>query len=131
MNPYSWYDVLLKPSWAPPAWLFGPVWSILYILIIISFGAVFYDVYKHKLPTIIIWPFVLNIIFNVLFTPIQFGLKSNLLAALDIIFVLATLIWALIIIGQEKRWVVYVNIPYFLWVMFATTLQLSITILNF
>jgi benzodiazapine receptor len=131
MDTYLWYETLLKPLWAPPAWVFGPVWTALYIIIAISFGAVFYEVYKKILPLHIIWPFVLNLFFNFLFTPLQFGLKNNMLASVDIILVLASLIWSFIAIGQEKRWVVYVNIPYFLWVMLATTLQISITILNF
>ncbi len=41
MNSFEWYSQLIKPSWAPPAWLFGPVWTFLYILIAISFGRVF------------------------------------------------------------------------------------------
>ncbi len=78
-------------------------------------------------------PFVLNLIFNFAFTPLQFGLKNNLLASIDILLVLGTLIWALISLwhaSAELRWVVYVNIPYCLWVMFATGLQLTITYLN-
>jgi len=130
MDGYSWYQTLLKPSWAPVPQVFQPVWLVLYILIIISFGAVFYDIYEKKLPKYIAWPYVLNLVFNLLFTPIQFGLKNNVLASVDVLFILITLIWSLIAIGQEKRWVVYMNIPYFLWVMFATVLQISITILN-
>ncbi len=131
MDGYSWYQTLLKPSWAPVPQVFEPVWLVLYILIIISFGAVFYDIYEKKLPKHIAWPYILNLVFNLLFTPIQFGLKNNVLASVDVLFILITLIWCLIAIGQEKRWVVYMNIPYFLWVMFATVLQISITILNF
>jgi tryptophan-rich sensory protein len=130
MDAYSWYDSLLKPSWEPVAEVFQPVWIILYVIIFISFGAVFYDLYEKKLPKYIAWPFALNLLFNFLFTPLQFGLRNNVLASIDIILILATLTWGFMAIGQDKRWVVYVNIPYFLWVMFATTLQISITILN-
>lgn len=62
--------------------------------------------------------------------PIQFGLKNDLLASLDILLVLGTLIWALFVIWPHLRWVVYANIPYLLWVLFATVLQLTITYLN-
>ena len=49
----SWYSQLIKPTWAPPSFLFGPVWSVLYILIMISFGTVFYKVFHKELPLII------------------------------------------------------------------------------
>ena len=78
-------------------------------------------------------PFALNLFFNFIFTPIQFGLKNNLLASLDILFVVGTLIWALYAVWHavpSLRWVVYANIPYLLWGTFATVLQLTITYLN-
>jgi len=88
---------------------------------------------KKEIALIKALPFALNLIFNFAFTPLQFGLKNNLLAAIDILLVLGTLIWALYAIwhaSPEIRWVVYVNIPYLLWVTFATCLQLTITYLN-
>jgi len=130
MDAYSWYSTLIKPSWAPPAWLFGPVWTILYILIAISFGFVFYRVAKKKLKPSVSLPFILNLVFNFLFTPIQFGLRNNLLAAVDILAVLFTLVWAIKIIYPKIRWVAYLQIPYLIWVSFATILQLSVTYLN-
>jgi benzodiazapine receptor len=130
MNSYNWYSQLIKPSWSPPAWLFGPVWTFLYILIAISFGKVFLMFFQKKVSFIVILPFTLNLIFNFAFTPLQFGLKNNLLAAVGIILVLGTLIWAIIAIYPHVRWVAYIQIPYLLWVSFATVLQLTITYLN-
>jgi tryptophan-rich sensory protein len=130
MNNYNWYSQLIKPSWSPPSWLFGPVWTFLYILIAISFGKVFLMFFQKKIPFIILLPFILNLVFNLIFTPIQFGLKNNLLAAIDILLVLGTLIWAMISIYPHARWIAYIQIPYLLWVSFATILQLTITFLN-
>ena len=133
MNTYNWYSQLLKPSWAPPSWLFGPVWTFLYIIIAVSFGTVFYKVFTKELPLIVALPFALNLLFNFIFTPIQFGLKNNLLAAVDIVLVVITLVWALFAVWQaspELRWIAYVNIPYLFWGIFATCLQLTITYLN-
>lgn len=127
---YNWYSQLIKPSWAPPSWLFGPVWTFLYILIAISFGKVFIMFFQKQIPFIVILPFLLNLFFNFIFTPIQFGLKNNLLAAIDILLVLGTLIWAMIAIYPHMKWVTYVQIPYLLWVCFATVLQLTVTYLN-
>ena len=132
-NTYNWYSQLIKPSWAPPSFIFGPVWTFLYAIIFISFGAVFYKAFTKQIPWIVALPFVLNLIFNFAFTPIQFGLKNNLLASIDILLVVGTLVWALYAIwhaSPELRWIVYVNIPYLLWGTFATCLQLTITFLN-
>ena len=129
-NSAAWYAQLAKPFFAPPAYLFGPVWTVLYIVIAISFGYVLVQYLKRRLPWQQLLPFVLNLIFNAAYTPIQFGLKNNLLASVDILLVLGTLIWAMTAIWQRARWVVYVNIPYLLWVSFATVLQFSITWLN-
>jgi len=127
---YSWYSTLIKPSWAPPSYLFGPVWTGLYIIIAITFGIVFYQTFTRKLPFIITLPFILNLLFNFAFTPLQFGLKNNLAAALDILLVLGTLVWALFSIWPRNHLIVYFNIPYLLWVLFATILQLTVTYLN-
>jgi tryptophan-rich sensory protein len=130
MNTSNWYEELIKPSWAPPIWLFGTVWSVLYVLIFISFGAVFYKWINGKLSWMVVLPFILNIVFNIAFSPIQFGLRNNLLAAIDITLILATIIWAMIAIWPYMKWVALMQIPYLVWVCLATTLQFSITYLN-
>jgi benzodiazapine receptor len=132
MNPntYNWYSTLMKPTWAPPSWLFGPVWGVLYAVIAVTYGTVFYKFYTKELPIIVALPFALNLIFNFSFTYFQFGLKNNLLASVDILLILATLIWALIAIYPHIKWIALANIPYLLWVCFATVLQLTITWMN-
>ncbi len=130
MKEKEWYQHLLKPSWAPPSRLFGPVWSVLYILIAISYGYTTYLFLQHTIPFLVLLPFILNIVFNLLFTPIQFGLRSNVLATVDILLVLATLLWALVVIYPYASWVSWLNIPYVLWVGFATVLQITITKMN-
>lgn len=131
MEMNTWYQTLTKPEWAPPAWLFGPVWAILYAIIAVSYGYVGYLYFKGVIPFAVLLPFLLNLLFNFLFTPLQFGLQNNLLAAIDIVLILGTLLWALVVIYEYAPVVTYVNIPYVLWVSFATVLQLTITYLNF
>jgi tryptophan-rich sensory protein len=130
MSTQLWYQSLIKPTWAPPAWLFGPVWTVLYLIIIVSFGYVVRLFLKKKISGLVLLPFVLNIVFNLLFSPIQFSLQNNLLAAIDILLVLGTLVWALVAIYPRAKWVALVNIPYLLWVSFATVLQITVTVLN-
>lgn len=131
MDQTVWYTTLIKPSFAPPAWIFGPVWTVLYILIAVSFGKVFLMFLKKQISWLVALPFLLNLIFNFSFTYLQFTLQNNILASIDILLVLATLIWAMISIWSHSRWITYIQIPYLLWVSFATVLQLTITYLNF
>ncbi|MDO8593850.1 MAG: TspO/MBR family protein [bacterium] len=130
MDAYSSYQKLIQPAWAPPAWLFGPIWTLLYAIIAVTYGTVFYKAFTGALPWKVALPFALNLVFNFSFTYFQFGLKNNYLAAADILLVLATLIWALVAIYPYIKWVALANIPYLLWVSFATVLQLTITVLN-
>ena len=129
-NAYNWYQTLVKPSWAPPSWLFGPVWTFLYVLIALSFGKVFIMFFQKQISFIVILPFILNLIFHFAFTPLQFGLRNNILAGIDILLVLGTLVWLMVAIFPYARWITYMQIPYLLWVCIATVLQLTITYLN-
>ncbi len=133
MNEPTQYTQYIKPVWAPPSWLFGPVWTVLYFIITVSFGTVFYKAATKQIPWVVALPFALNLVFNLAFTPIQFGLKNNILASIDILLVIGTLVWALWALwntAPELRWVVYANIPYLMWGAFATCLQLTIAYLN-
>lgn len=130
MNNYTNYSELIKPSWAPPSWIFGPVWSVLYILIAISFGSVFKMFFEKKVPFVVLLPFILNIFFNAIFTWIQFGLKNLPLASIDILLVLGTLVWAMVAIYPYAKWITWIQMPYLLWVAFATVVQITITFLN-
>ena len=127
---YNWYSTLIKPTWSPPSWLFGPVWTFLYAIIFLSFGTVFYKAITKEISWVIALPFILNLIFNFSFTSLQFGLKNNLLSAVDILLILGTLIWAIVSIYPHFKWIAYAQIPYLLWVSIATVLQLTITYLN-
>ena len=130
MDAYSWYSQLVKPFWSPPGWLFGPVWTVLYMVIALTFGKVGYMYWRKQISVIVLLPFVLNLIFNLIFTPIQFGLKNNYLALIDIILVLLSLAWGMIKIYPHNRMIAYLQVPYLTWVSFATVLQATITYLN-
>jgi len=130
LSNYNSYQTYKKPGWALPPWLFAPVWTFLYILIAVSFGYAGYLFFNREIGFVVLLPFLLNLFFNFVFTYIQFGLKNNFLAALDVLLVLATLLWAMIVIYPFAPWVALLNIPYLLWVCFASGLQLTITYLN-
>lgn len=127
---YEWYAQLKKPFFAPPSWLFGVVWTFLYIVIAVTFGYVFLKIYNNEIPSYVALPFVLNLFFNFIFTPIQFRLKNNYLALVDVLLVVGTLVWALVAVYPYSHLVSYANIPYVLWGSFASILQASVTWLN-
>ncbi len=127
---YVRYAEYVKPWFSPPSWIFGPVWSVLYVLIAISFGWVFMKVWQGQIPRIVAVPFALNLIANFSFTPVQFGLNNLPLASLVILVVFTTIVWSMWAIWPHAKWVAYMQIPYLLWVSFATVLQLTITYLN-
>ncbi len=126
----SRYKEYRKPSWSPPAWLFAPVWTVLYVVIVISFGYIFLEYFNKGVPFVVILPFLLNLIFNFSYTTIQFRLQNFSLALVDILLVDITLVWALLSVYTYAPWIAYSNLPYLAWVTFATILQFSVTLLN-
>ncbi len=92
-----------------------------------SFGFVFVQMFRGKVGWMIGLPFAINLVANLIFTPIQFGMRNLPLAAVDIVIVWSTIIWLAVAIWPHYRWVSLAQIPYFIWVSLATVLQLSIT----
>lgn len=123
----DWYDALEKPSWTPAPATIGLIWQILYPIILVTFGFVFLQVARKKIPWQVAVPFAINLAANLSFTPIQFGLKNLPLASADILIVWATIPWAMAAIWKHYRWVALAQVPYLVWVTIATVLQLSIT----
>ncbi|MCU0715879.1 MAG: tryptophan-rich sensory protein [Pirellula sp.] len=126
----EWYNSLNKPSWTPQPGTIGLIWQILYPIILVTFGFVFVQAIRRKIDWKIAIPFVINLVANFVFTPIQFGMRNLSLASIDILIVWSTLPWAMLAIWPKYRWVAFAQIPYFLWVSIATVLQISITIMN-
>jgi tryptophan-rich sensory protein len=126
----AWYDSLAKPPWTPAPSTIGLIWQILYPIILVSFGFVFVQAIRKKLPWRVALPFGINLVANLIFTPIQFGLRNLPLAAVDILIVWATILWMIAAVWRHYRWVAIAQGPYFVWVSIATVLQLSITAMN-
>ena len=130
MNWLDWYNSLAKPSWTPGPATIGLIWQILYPIILVSFGFVFVQAIRKKLPWKVAAPFAINLVSNLIFTPIQFGMRNLPLASVDILVVWATIIWMMVAVWPKYRWVAVAQGPYFVWVSIATVLQLSITAMN-
>lgn len=126
----EWYNALEKPGWTPQPSTIGLIWRILYPIILVSFGYVFTRAWKKQIPGKVALPFAINLVANLLFMPIQAGLRNLPLATLDILIVWATLPWMMATIWKHHRWVAFAQIPYFTWVSIAMVLQISITLSN-
>jgi translocator protein len=126
----EWYEGLAKPSWTPAPATIGLIWQVLYPIILVSFGFVFVQAIRRRVPWLVALPFAINLVANLTFTPIQFGLRNLPLAALDIVIVWATILWGMVAIWRHYRWVAVAQVPYFVWVSLATVLQLAITAMN-
>ena len=131
MNWLDWYESLDKPSWTPAPKTIGLIWQVLYPIIAVTFGYVFVQTIRRKLPQLVALPFAINLLANLIFTPIQFGMRNLPLASIDIIIVLGSIIWMILAIWRHHRWIALSQMPYLIWVATATVLQLSITAMNF
>lgn len=126
----EWYDALAKPGWTPEPATIGLIWQILYPIIFVTFAFVFVQAARKKIPRKVALPFAINLAANLVFTPIQFGLRNLPLASVDILVVWGTIVWMSVAIWEHYRWVALAQVPYFVWVSIATVLQLSITWMN-
>jgi tryptophan-rich sensory protein len=130
MDFMTWYESLAKPSWTPDPATIGLVWQTLYPIILVTFTFVFVQAARKKIGWRVALPFAINLVANLVFTPIQFGLRNLTLAALDILVVWATILWMIAAVWKHYRWVAVAQVPYLIWVSIATVLQLSITWMN-
>ena len=125
----EWYETLQRPKFTPPDWVFGPVWTIIYIMIAISLF-LFLRKYKSENGYGIYVLIVLHLISNISWTSIFFGLKSPGLALIDILFLDISLLlmvlffWRTYDISSILLW------PYLIWALFATYLNASFYVLN-
>lgn len=126
----EWYNSLAKPSWTLSPSTIGTIWQILHPIILISFGFVFVQAFRRKVPWLVALPFAINLVSNLIFTPIQFGMRNLPLAAVDILVVWATIIWMMVVVWRNDHWVALSQNPYFVRVSLATVLQFSITAMN-
>jgi translocator protein len=126
----QWYDNLAKPTWTPSPSAIGLIWTILYPVIVVSFGFVFLKAFQGKFPRFVAVPFAINLVANLLFMPIFSGMRSVPLATVDILIVWTTIIWCVVAIWPHLKWVAVAQGPYFVWVSIATVLQMLITAMN-
>ena len=126
----TWYASLAKPSFNPPNWLFAPVWTILFILMGLAAYLIWQKGLKKKAVKIALIIFLLQLIFNILWSFLFFKFHSPFWALVNI-----AILWFLILMALIKFWQInktagILLIPYLLWVSFASFLNYAIYKLN-
>jgi tryptophan-rich sensory protein len=126
----TWYQTLLKPSFTPPGWIFGPVWGMLYLMMGVAFFFVLISEQGKGKVRFAAELFCVHLLLNTLWSILFFGLRNPFLAFLDII-VLWLMITALIFVfGRIRKIAGALMIPYWLWVSFASVLNYAIWRMN-
>jgi tryptophan-rich sensory protein len=126
----NWYADLNKPFFNPPNWIFGPVWTTLYIMMGISAYLVWQKDINSKAVRIVLACFIVQLFLNAIWTPLFFGLHSPLLGLIDIVLLLNAIIVTIFAFFQISRIAALLLIPYLAWVSFATVLNASLYLLN-
>ncbi|MBB5868156.1 tryptophan-rich sensory protein [Allocatelliglobosispora scoriae] len=120
------YGQLAQPSWAPPSWLFGPVWTVLYIMIAVSGWLVWR---KVGFGTAIV-VYGVQLVLNAIWTPLFFGGNHYGLAFAEIVVMWLAIGATVALFWRVSRPAAYLLLPYWAWVTFASALNFSIWQLN-
>ena len=121
-----WYSQIILPSFNPPSWVFGPVWTVLYILMSVAIWRIWINYYDNKILNL----YFLHLFFNMIWSIIFFGFHQIFLA-LIVLMILIFLIIILIIRFKRVNFVsYYLMIPYLLWCCYALFLNFNLLILN-
>jgi translocator protein len=123
----DWYPTLAKPSWTPPSWLFGPVWTVLYVMMAVAAWLVWKRGAMAR-PALLI--FFLQLALNLAWSLLFFGLRSPFAGLIDIILMWITIVATILAFYSHNRIAAVLLVPYFAWVTFAAALNAAIWMMN-
>ena len=126
----AWYVTLAKPVLNPPSWIFGPVWTTLYLLMGVAAFLVWNKGSDRKDVRKALYVFLLQLVLNAAWSIIFFGLHSPLWAFVDIIAMWLAVVWTMTLFYKISKPAMWLLVPYILWVSFAAYLNYSIWMLN-
>ena len=121
-----WYSQIILPSFNPPSWVFGPVWTVLYILMSVAIWRIWINYYDNKILNL----YFLHLFFNTIWSIIFFGFHQIGLALLDLVLILIFIVLLMKIYYLKDKISFSLMVPYFLWSGYALVLNFSIFILN-
>jgi len=126
----TWYAALAKPTWAPPNWLFGPVWTTLYILIGVALFLVWRKGSDKKEVKLALLVFAVQLVLNVLWSVVFFGYHSLLGGFIAVILLWIAILANIIVFYRVSKPAGLLLVPYIIWVSIASYLNYSVYLLN-
>lgn len=126
----GWYITLEKPFFAPPNWIFGPVWITLYFLMGISLYIVWTNKLKSKTKNVFFIVFGIQLILNALWSFLFFGLRSPMFGLVDILILDVMVVVTIIYAKKVSKFSAILLIPYMVWIIIASVLNYAILVLN-
>lgn len=125
----AWYAELMKPSWSPPASLFGPVWTLLYVLMAVAAWLVWREGgwARQRRPLTL---YLVQLVLNAAWTPIFFGLRQPGWALIEIIVLWLAILATMLAFARAQRIAAFLLVPYLAWVSFAAFLNFTLWRLN-
>jgi tryptophan-rich sensory protein len=126
----TWYATLVKPAFSPPNYLFGPVWSLLYVLMGISVAIIWEKGLKTKKVRDAVYLFGIQLFLNAIWSPIFFGAKNLFIALVVIVIMWIYIVKTIRAFAKIDKKASYLLYPYIAWVSFATVLNFSVWFLN-
>ncbi len=126
----TWYAALAKPALNPPAWVFGPVWTVLYILMGIALYLVWSRGWTHKNVKVATVIFAVQLVLNILWSYLFFGLQSPFFALIEIVLLWVAILMTTVAFYRVSVPAAVLLLPYLLWVSFAAYLNYGIYTLN-
>jgi benzodiazapine receptor len=125
----GWYASLEKPTFNPPSWIFSPVWIFLHLLMGMTLYIIWENLPKTEAKVAMVF-FTVQLVLNILWSIIFFGLKSPMLAFIEIIILWIVILLTVIRSARVSKTTIYLLLPYILWVTFAAILNFFLWRLN-
>lgn len=125
----TWYPTLVKPSFNPPDWIFGPVWTLLYLMMAVAAWRVWRGPHSRR-RSVALAAFGLQLALNLGWSVLFFGLQWPGAALIEIVLLLSAIAGTACLFWRQDRLAGLLFVPYLLWVAFATLLNASIWLLN-
>ncbi|MFA5246845.1 MAG: TspO/MBR family protein [Candidatus Micrarchaeia archaeon] len=126
----TWYAQLAKPAFTPPSWVFGPAWTVLYVLMAVSFFLVWEKGFKGSNRNVAIGVYGLQLCLNVLWSVVFFGMRSPLSGLFVIALLWLSIAATIAVFWRISKTASWLLVPYILWVSFASVLNYYVWILN-